>query len=572
MVMETLLESGSESCAPDMTTDLQVSEAADHPDVFGFKTASEFSLPVSLIHVTHHCTVAEHKIWLCLLSHASEIIKQQKLQLSAETNINFRIPVDVILFKTGSTTISLKTLSAYLERLKGNNIKIDLLNKQGYRSITSHFNFINDFSLISNDQTHSTNLFFSDMEDESEIEAEEEVVRTLRNNLSKIEVVYSLPSFFTSIIQDTISVQKLTHLFSWTNILSLTASGKKAGKNESLLYCLLESLGDKTELDFETFKAYLGYLDPKQAKRPEDRYLIRDSIKPAISNFNENELMSYTIEYDFIRGRYKKIDKIILEKKYKTLTNEVESKQWHIILNEDIPIQEKRILIKQILPTCEVLDNTDSDLKIVIEAVKDYIKSLKKKNRLTNYIGVCRKGFNDQWGLSGKTQQTTIVGDEQIANAARSGVTTALGKNPLPLQRTVNPLENIAKKIQYILSLLAMNGGKKFILEAVDQDAYDNFVLKYSEAFTKFNNKLLFTPEHTEQVVNIVFSNEDVKVNFNKFDKVNFNYVLSASIALFVYSTVISQDIKAYSEDKFRQPDSMRKIIEDIINYIDSNC
>jgi hypothetical protein len=76
-------------------------------------------------------------------------------------------------------------------------------------------------------------------------------------------------------------------------------------------------LGDKTELDFETFKAYLGYLDPKQAKRPEDRYLIRDSIKPAISNFNENELMSYTIEYDFIRGRYKKIDKIILEKSIK---------------------------------------------------------------------------------------------------------------------------------------------------------------------------------------------------------------------------------------------------------------
>jgi hypothetical protein len=70
------------------------------------------------------------------------------------------------------------------------------------------------------------------------------------------------------------------------------------------------------------------------------------------------------------------------------------------------------------------------------------------------------KGFNDQWGLSGKTQQTTIVGDEQIANAARSGVSTALGKNPLPLQRAINPLENIAKKIQYILSLLAMNGGK----------------------------------------------------------------------------------------------------------------
>ena len=107
-----------------------------------------------------------------------------------------------------------------------------------------------------------------------------------------------------------------------------------------------------------------------------------------------------------------------------------------------------------------------------------------------------------------------------------------------------------------------MNGGKKFLLEAVEQDGYDNLVLKYSEAFTKFNNKLLFTAEHTE----------DVKVNFDKFDKVNFNYVLSASIALFVYSTVISQDIKSYSDDNFRQPDSMRKIIEDIINYIDSNC
>ena len=117
-----------------------------------------------------------------------------------------------------------------------------------------------------------------------------------------------------------------------------------------------------------------------------------------------------------------------------------------------------------------------------------------------------------------------------------------------------------------------MNGGKKFLLEAIEQDGYDNLVLKYSEAFTKFNNKLLFTAEHTEQVFNLVFSNEDVKVNFDKFDKVNFNYVLSASIALFVYSTVISQDIKSYSDDKFRQPDSMRKIIEDIINYIDSNC
>ncbi len=568
MVMETLLESELDDYVPD----LQAKQAADHPDVFSFKTSSEFSLPVSLIHVTHHCTVVEHKIWLCLLSHASEIIKQQKLQLNSETNINFRIPVDVILFKTGSTTISLKTLSAYLERLKGNNIKIDLLNKQGYRSITSHFNFINDFSLISNDQSSATNLFFPDIESELGLDADVEIVRSLRNNLSKIEVVYSLPSFFTSIIQDTISVQKLTHLFSWTNILSLTASGKKAGKNESLLYCLLESLGDRTELDFETFKAYLGYLDPKQTKRPEDRYLIRDSIKPAISNFNDNELMSYVIEYDFIRGRYKKIDKIILEKKYKTLTNEVESKQWHTILNENISIKEKRILIKQILPKCELLNLSDADISVVCEAVKDYLKYLKKKNNLTNYIGVCRKGFNDQWGLAGKTQQTTIVGDEQIANAARSGVSTAFGKDPVLPTKPINPLQNIASKIQYVLSLLTMSGGKKFFLDCVEPEVLENLQLKYSEAFAKFSNKLLYSAEHSEQVFNLVFNNTDIKVNFHAFDKINFNFILSASIALFVYSAVISQNISAYNDENFRDPKSMKKIIEDVINFIESNC
>jgi len=104
------------------------------------------------------------------------------------------------------------------------------------------------------------------------------------------------------------------------------------------------------------------------------------------------------------------------------------------------------------------------------------------------------------------------------------------------------------------------------------------FINPSKEQWAEIIQRPVFDSKPLEKTVSGILS--DVKQHGDaavkkyalQFDKVNFNYVLSASIALFVYSTVISQDIKSYSDNNFRQPDSMRKIIEDIINYIDSNC
>ncbi|MDC5278427.1 hypothetical protein OHW85_23110, partial [Acinetobacter baumannii] len=95
-----------------------MSEASDHHDLSSFKYEPNFKLPVSLIHVTHNCSLVEHKFWLCLLSHACEILENlQKNSLSASQVTNFKIPLEVVLFKTNSQH-RLKEVHNILGRLR----------------------------------------------------------------------------------------------------------------------------------------------------------------------------------------------------------------------------------------------------------------------------------------------------------------------------------------------------------------------------------------------------------------------------------------------------------------------
>ncbi len=137
----------------------------------------------------------------------------------------------------------------------------------------------------------------------------EEVEADNKPDYQSLEIVYSLPPFFSSIITDSISIEKVKRLFSWTQIQSLSTSTGRNGKIELLIYKLLEGTDEPITLAYETFKQYLGYGDVE-----ENRYFLRDTLKPALKNFNANELLEYEVETDFIRGKRQKIESIKLFK------------------------------------------------------------------------------------------------------------------------------------------------------------------------------------------------------------------------------------------------------------------
>ncbi|HFF4756462.1 TPA: hypothetical protein ACGC5K_003838, partial [Acinetobacter baumannii] len=173
---QELTSSDAESLSP---ADLGYSQANSlsqgHPNLASFKYETEFKLPVSLIHVTHECSLVEHKIWLCLLNHACEILENFQ-DNGSHPIVNFKIPFDLLRFKTNSQH-RLKEINKSLSNLRDAEIQIDIFNAQGLKSSSSQFSFIQDFAI------YNKNMMLN----------REEVEADNKPDYQSLEIVYSLP-------------------------------------------------------------------------------------------------------------------------------------------------------------------------------------------------------------------------------------------------------------------------------------------------------------------------------------------------------------------------------------------
>ncbi|WP_199270911.1 hypothetical protein, partial [Escherichia coli] len=146
-------------------------------------------------------------------------------------------PFDLLRFKTNSQH-RLKEINKSLSNLRDAEIQIDIFNAQGLKSSSSQFSFIQDFAI------YNKNMMLN----------REEVEADNKPDYQSLEIVYSLPPFFSSIITDSISIEKVKRLFSWTQIQSLSTSTGRNGKIELLIYKLLEGTDEPITLAYETFK------------------------------------------------------------------------------------------------------------------------------------------------------------------------------------------------------------------------------------------------------------------------------------------------------------------------------
>lgn len=558
---------------------------ANHHDLFSFKTAERFSLPLSLIHVTHKCTLDEHKTWLCLLSNAYEIMNHLKsdsnFNRSNFSNLNFRIPLDVLRFKTDSDK-RLKYVIDNLSNLKKARIQIDLLNRDGLRSLTSQFNFINDFTIkIDDSDVSSAKTYDSDSCEEVDFfEAETAMILShnsesvemsrSRVDYSKVSIVYNLPTFFNSIFLES-NIDDLTHLFSWTNINSVNINNKKGGKVENLLYCLMESSPNEIELDFQVFKAYLGFGD----KETEDRYIIRDSIKPSLKSFNDNEVMAYIIEIEFVRGKRQKISSIILRKIIKSFTNEVEAKIWKQILESQLDNTHRRVMLKQLMPKHSFDDLTNVDLDTITKEVAKYCKTLKKKaeqsNTKPNYIGACRAGFAKRYGIDATdSSSATIVGNESVVRAAKVGLGKSVGKNDeiISSPMAVNPLSKLSTTLHLIVGRSLMPRNINDNISGLELKSLKSYI---NVAHNKYQNNII-------KVTGIVGL---LSVTFPDFKVVNYDlekpslaltgYLLSAETAAFIYGKLM-QNVNYISCDNHSESaEVLNSIYLEFVNYLEIN-
>ncbi|HBI9084709.1 TPA: hypothetical protein JI401_RS20610, partial [Acinetobacter baumannii] len=475
---QELTSSDAESLSP---ADLGYSQANSlsqgHPNLASFKYETEFKLPVSLIHVTHECSLVEHKIWLCLLNHACEILENFQ-DNGSHPIVNFKIPFDLLRFKTNSQH-RLKEINKSLSNLRDAEIQIDIFNAQGLKSSSSQFSFIQDFAI------YNKNMMLN----------REEVEADNKPDYQSLEIVYSLPPFFSSIITDSISIEKVKRLFSWTQIQSLSTSTGRNGKIELLIYKLLEGTDEPITLAYETFKQYLGYGDVE-----ENRYFLRDTLKPALKNFNANELLEYEVETDFIRGKRQKIESIKLFKKYKFVDNEQAAHAWQSLL--DSPPENTtnlRIRIKQLVPENYDIDSlTDDSIYTILSRLKQWINGLKKKGQTINFVGACRSAFKDKsWidSKNGKGQSSLILGeevDDVVVKASRTNYESAVGKGDIPKTSQEsdynNPVNKIAKSVATLISTLAIKGSKTTFFENISKENFDELTnnnLKYFNYFSE---------------------------------------------------------------------------------------
>ncbi|WP_173912992.1 hypothetical protein [Acinetobacter sp. Marseille-Q1618] len=543
--------------------------ATDHHDLLNFKISNEFTLPVSLIHVTNSITLFEHKIWLCLLSHAIDIIKQLKKSNNLnETNLVFSIPLDVLIYKVNSKN-RLKFIIEQLKTLKTVDIQIDLFNKQGLKSLTSHFNFISDFSIVTNNDVLDTD---ADLEKDSRI----------RRNYENVSIVYTLPKFFTSIILESLSIEELTHLFSWTKLTSLSNSGGKRGNRlENLFYCLLDTFEEEVKIEWSLFKAYLGFADSEL----EDRYLLRDSIKPAIKSFNNNDVMSYSIDYEFIRGARQKIEFIVITKVVKKSNNKEEAIQWSKILDTNFDYDYRKMLVKNILPNSNIDALSKRNFEVILEKISSYSDYLKKTKKPINFNGMCRKAFTERWGIEpSESQGSTIIGDEKVAKALKGAALTldqanAVGSNTevgthsnveaFAQSFSNDPLKRISTTISTLLNSLSIPNNS--ILKNVKEDNLRLLQSEYQRIYLRYQNTpQQFINDKTESLIRSIFYDANLK-ELSKVNRISFNFILTVLIAMPLYSQLIVKDLNYYDTEfkiLVNDADILNLIIQDVLSIL----